>query len=470
MQPDLERELQSLLGSKGFLSEAADTAPFLTDFRGRRTGTAIAVALPATTEEAAAAVAAATGRGAPVFPQGGNTGLCYGAVPQSGLVVGMRRMNRIREIDLESGLMTVDAGVTLAEVHAAAAEHDLQFPLHLGSEGTAQIGGLIATNAGGTGVLRYGPMRDLVAGVEAVLADGRVLSDLQGLKKNNTGLNLTQLFAGSEGVLGLITGAVLKLSPIMRSRAHAWAACASAADAVAVSARVRGAFGDLVEAMELLDRNEASYVVKHIPGARMPLAQLPEWSLMIEIASARAGEDLTAQLETTLAEAMEAGLLADAVIAKSEAQAQEIWRFRHSVTEANKINGVGVVLDTCVRPSAAPGFIAGADRITAERFPEAERAITAHLADGNVHYIVMFPHAYWAALPDKEAKELEVERAIHDAAIAHGGTFSAEHGIGRKLTPEMARLIDPVRLDLMRGVKAAFDPRGLMNPGVLLPS
>jgi FAD/FMN-containing dehydrogenase len=465
----LVAQLAGPLGDRGLLTAAEDIAPFVTDFRGRRQGKAVAVALPTSAEEAAAAVKAATDLGLAVVPQGGNTGLCYGAVPGGALVVGLRRMRGVRQVDVDSGLMTVDAGITLAEVHAAAEEVGMQFPLHLGSEGTAQIGGLISTNAGGTGVLRYGAMRDLVAGVEMVLADGRVLSDLAGLKKNNTGYNLTQLAAGSEGTLGLVTGAVLRLSPRMVSRAHAWVACESAEGAVETGTRIRRAFGDLVEAMELLDRAQASYVVRHIPGTRMPLETLPDWSLLIELASPRPDDDLTPQLEEVLAQAMEDGLVPDAVIAQNDTQAEEIWHFRHSVTEANKINGTGVVMDTSVRTSAIPGFVAEADRVVAERFPQAERAITAHLADGNVHYIVMFPHDAWAAFPDKPAKELEVERAIHDVATAHGGSFSAEHGIGQKLTEEMARLIDPVRLDLMRGIKAAFDPRGLMNPGVLLP-
>ena len=468
--PALIHDLTGILGAKGCLTAADDIAPYVTDFRGRCTGTALAVVLPATTAEAAAAISLATGRGISVYPQGGNTGLCYGAVPSAGIVVGMRRMGKMREIDVDSGLMTVDAGITLAEVHQAAAEVGLQFPLHLGSEGTAQIGGLISTNAGGTGVLRYGPMRDLIAGIEVALPDGRILSDLHGLKKNNTGYNLTQLFAGAEGTLGLITGAVLKLSPRMNSGAHAWLACASAKDAVETGTRIRRAFGDMVEALELLDRSQVSYVVRHIPGVRLPFPSPPEWSLMIELASPRAEDDLSPLLETVLGEAMEDGLVADAVIAQNEKQADEIWHFRHSVTEANKINGVGVVLDTCVRPSAIPGFVADADRVVARQFPQAERAITSHMADGNVHYIVMFPHAVWSALDDKEAKELEVERAIHDVADAHGGTFSAEHGIGRKLVPEMARLVDPVRLEIMQRIKAAFDPGDRMNPGVLLPA
>lgn len=469
MAEDLFQELSGILGPKGLLTEAADMAPFVTDFRNRRTGTAMAVLLPATTAEAAAAVRAATARKIAVFPQGGNTGLCYGAVPDAGVVIGLQRMRKLRQVDGRSGLISVDAGMTLVELHVEAEKLGMQFPLYLGSEGTAQIGGLISTNAGGTGVLRYGSMRDLVAGIEVVLADGKVLNEMSGLRKNNTGYSLTQLVAGAEGTLGIVTAAVLRLSPRMNARAHAWLGLASVEAALEVGNRVRAAFGNQIEALELLDRAEADYVLRHIPGVRMPLAEVPLYSLLIEIASPASNDDLTPQLEDVLAMALEEGLIGDAVIAQSEQQAHDIWHFRHSVTEANKINGIGVVLDTSVRPSAIPAFIADADRVTAERFPEAERAIVAHLADGNVHYIVMFPHETWASFPDKMAKELEVEMAIHDVAAAHGGSFSAEHGVGRKLTSEMARLIDPVRLEVMHRIKSALDPDGLMNPGALLP-
>lgn len=466
--PDLLSELSAVLGPKGLLTEADDIRPYATDFRNRRTGTALAVLLPATTAEAAAALKIVTSRGIAIFPQGGNTGLCYGAVPHEGVVLSLRRMRSLREADEASGLLSVDAGMTLAEVHAQAEELGMQFPLYLGSEGTAQIGGLISTNAGGTGVLRYGSMRELIAGVEVVLADGQVVSEMSGLRKNNTGYSITQLVAGSEGTLGVITGAVLRLFPRMSSRAHAWVGLASIEAALTLASQVRRVFGTTVEALELIDDNEANYVLRHIPGVRMPLAERPSYSLMIEIASPGEDDDLTSRLERVLADAIENALVEDAVIAQNEKQAHDIWHFRHSVTEANKINGIGVVLDTSVRPSAIPAFVAEADRVTKERFPEAERAIVAHLADGNVHYIVMFPHDVWSSYPDKAAKELEVEHAIHDVAAMHGGSFSAEHGIGRKLTGEMARLIEPARLETMNRIKKALDPRGLMNPGALL--
>ncbi|WP_138467097.1 FAD-binding oxidoreductase [Poseidonocella sp. HB161398] len=468
LERSLSDDLLGQLGPKG-VRTGAGMAPWLTDFRGRRTGRAEAVALPASTAEAAAAVRAATARGLPVFPQGGNTGLCYGAVPEDGLVVAMSRMRAVRGFDRASGLLTVEAGLTLSEVHDLAAAEGMQFPLHLGSEGTAQIGGLISTNAGGTGVLRYGAMRDLVAGVELVLADGRVLDDLAALPKDNRGYPLRHLVAGAEGTLGLVTAATLRLSPKMQDRAHAWLAVETVEAGLALAQRLRDAAGDVLEAVELLDRAQVSYVVRHIPGTRMPFGEIPTWSLLVELASARAGAGMQELLEATLEAAFEDGLIADAVIAQNEGQGEEIWHFRHSVTEANAREGVGVVMDTSVRPGRIAQFIAEADAVLASRFPEAERAITAHIGDGNVHYIAMFPREAWDRHADPLAREIEVEEAIHDVVIRHGGSFSAEHGVGRKLTSEMRRLVDPVRLELLKAVKAGFDPRGLMNPGVLLP-
>ena len=467
---DLLQELSGILGSKGLLTDPADTGPFVTDFRNRRTGSALAVLLPATTDEAAAAVRAVSARKIAIFPQGGNTGLCYGAVPHTGVVIGLQRMRKLREVDGRSGLISVEAGddTRRTACRSRKARYAVSALSRVGGNGTDRW--IDLDQCGGTGVLRYGSMRDLVAGVEVVLADGQVLNEMSGLRKNNTGYSLTQLVVDAEGTLGVITAAVVRLAPRMKTRAHAWLGLESVEMALEVGNRVRTAFGNQIEALELLDRAEANYVLRHIPGVRMPLSEVPLYSLMIEIASPASNDDLTPQLESVLATAMEDGLIDDAVIAQNEQQAHDIWHFRHSVTEANKINGVGVVLDTSVRPSAIPAFVAEADRVTAERFPEAERAIVAHLADGNVHYIVMFPHKVWAAYPDKVAKELEVEQAIHDVAMAHGGSFSAEHGVGRKLTSEMARLIDPVRLDVMARIKTALDPDGLMNPGALLPA
>lgn len=467
--------LQALLGDRGVLTEAPDMAPYLTDFRGRMTGSAQAVVLPTSTEQAAAVIRLAFDQGVPVFPLGGNTGLCFGAVPVSrdnrppGIVVGLSRMNRQRSLDRAANVVTVDAGMTLAAVHEIATGAGRQFPLHLGSEGTAQIGGLISTNAGGTGVLRYGTMRSLVAGVEAVLPDGRVLRDLDALKKNNTGYELRQLFIGAEGTLGLITGAALRLHPPVAARAHAWVAVRSPAAAVELLSRFQDRCGDAIEAFEMLSAAEVDCVRTHVPRVRSPFAESPAWSVMIELGHADPDAALATALEETLGAAIEAGLVEDAIIAQNESQAGDIWRFRHSISEAHKIDGIGIVHDIAVRNSVVPDFIAAADVVTTERFPQARVLIVSHLGDGNVHYTVMFPHSYWKALPNPEAKALEVEMAIHDVATRFGGAISAEHGIGRKLTTELDRLGDPVRLSLMRDIKRALDPKNLMNPGVLFP-
>lgn len=468
--------LQRKLGPRGLLIEPADMAPFVTDFRGRMTGRAQAVALPATTEEAAVTMRLAFEHDTPVYPLGGNTGLCFGAVPVCnpgravGLVVCLSRMNRLRSLDRAANVLTVDAGMTLTAVHGIAAEAGRQFPLHLGSEGTAQIGGLISTNAGGTGVLRYGPMRDLIAGIEAVLPDGRVLRDLDALKKNNTGYQLRQLFIGAEGTLGLVTGAALRLHPPVGARAHAWVTVPDPAAAVELLWRLRERCGDVIEAFEMLNAAEVDCVRMHVPRVRIPFVKTPPWSVMIEIGDSRAGADaeVAAALEVTLSAAIEAGLVGDAIIAQNDTQAGDMWRFRHSITEAHKTDGIGIVHDTAVRNSLVPEFIAAADMVTAERFPEARVLVVSHLGDGNVHYTVMFSHAFWKALPDPGGKALEIEKAIHDVAARLGGTISAEHGIGRKLTSELQRLGDPVQVALMHDIKRALDPKNLMNPGALL--
>lgn len=465
--------LGSALGRQGLLTDDADIAAHVTDFRGRMTGRAQAVVLPASTDEASAVMRLASAHGVPVFPLGGNTGLCFGAVPSAGdngpvgIVVGMRRMNRIRNLDAAGNVLSVDAGVTLAAVHEAAAGADRQFPLHLGSEGTAQIGGLISTNAGGTGVVRYGAMRSLVAGLEAVLPDGRILREMEALKKNNTGYELRQLFIGAEGTLGLITGAALRLHPPVGTRAHAWVAVTDPQAAVDLLSRLQQRCGDAIEAFEMLNAAEVDCIRCHIPRVRSAFAVTPAWSVMIELGDVDPGAALQAALEEVLGEAMEAGLVADAMIAQNESQAADIWRFRHSITEAHKIDGIGIVHDTAVRNSAVPAFIEAANEVTARLFPEARVLVVSHLGDGNVHFTVMFAHAFWKALPDPEAKALEVEMAIHDVAARHGGTISAEHGIGRKLVTELERLGDPVRLAVMREIKRTLDPANLMNPGAL---
>lgn len=466
--------LLEIVGPKGVIADPVDMQPYLMDWRGRKQGRALCVVLPASTEEVSAVLALAFTEGQPIFPLGGNTGLCFGAVAESGaadkpgIVLSLRRMNRIREIDRVSDIITVDAGAVLADVHAAADGVGRQFPLHLGSEGSAQIGGLISTNAGGTAVVRYGPMRDLVAGLEVVLADGRVLKDLGALRKDNTGYMVRQLFIGAEGTLGVITGAALHLHPKATRSAHAWIDVPSPAAAVELLARFKEGAGPYIEAFELVDEAQFDLVKRHVERVRIPFAKLPAWSLMVELSTSDAYTDLQAMLEGLLEQGLEAGLINDAMLAASQQQADDIWHVRHSVSEANKIEGIGVVHDVAVRTSQVPGFIAAADQVAAERYPQAKTQVVCHLGDGNVHYILMFQRDFWAGLPDPDAFVLEVEQAIHDVGARFGGTFSAEHGVGRKLPSELARLCDPLRYELMQQIKGLLDPHNRMNPGVLL--
>lgn len=472
MSETLLEALRAIVGTAAVVTDTDAMAPYLRDWRGRETGAALAVVMPADTDQVAALVTLAASAGLPVFPQGGNTGLCYGAVPRApgapGLVLALGRMTRIREVDRSANVITVDAGVVLTRVHEAAATVGRRFPLHLGSEGSAQIGGLISTNAGGTGALRYGPMRDLVCGLEVVLPDGRILRDLGALKKNNIGYDLKQLFVGAEGTLGVVTGAALRLHAAIRASAHAWVAADSPAQALDLLARLQDNFDATIMAFELLSRSEIALVLDHVPGTRCPFAAVPPWSVMIELGEADPEAPLTARLEATLASVLEAGGARDAVIAASLAQAEDFWRVRHSVSEGNAVGGYGLTHDIAVRVSRVPGFIEAADRLLAEHFPAARPVVVCHLGDGNVHYIAMFDKAYWRSLPDPEAVKADLQTRVHDLALAHGGSFSAEHGIGRKLTDELVRLGDPLRLELMAGLKRLVDPAARMNPGVLL--
>lgn len=466
-------ELRRIVGDKGLITDPADMSPWLTDWRQRRRGEALAVVEPASTLEVSAVVSLCARNGQPVFPVGGNTGLCFGAVPEStdsskpGIVLSLRRMNNIRSIDRATGVAIVDAGVVLANLHGAAADAGRQFPLHLGSEGSAMVGGLISTNAGGTGVVRYGPMRDLVAGIEVVLADGRILSDLAALRKDNTGYMLRQMFVGAEGTLGIITGAALRLHPQTANTAHAWVAATTPDAAIALLAALQDRAGSYVHAVELVSKSQFEVVRRYAERARFPFADIPEWSVLIELGSEDSSTALSSILEEVLGEALEEGAVVDAAVATSEQQAAEFWHVRHSVSETNRHHGIGLSHDISVRSSDVGRLIAQADAIVAKHYPQAEPQVVCHLGDGNVHYVVMFPKEYWNSLPDAGAFALGLQKRVHDVAVSLGGTFSAEHGVGRKLTMELERLGDPLRYELMKKIKALFDPQNIMNPGVL---
>ncbi|MBI1385061.1 MAG: FAD-binding protein [Rhizobiales bacterium] len=469
---ELVGELRARLPGAAVVTEASDIEAYCIDWRGRVSGRPVCVVLPSSTAEVAAVVSACAARGVAIHPQGGNTGLCYGAVPagdRPSVVISLSRMTKIRALDRAGNSMICEAGTVLTKAHEAAASIGRQLPMHLGSEGSAQIGGLISTNAGGTGVLRYGPMRDLVLGLEVVLADGRVWNGLSMLRKDNTGYDLKHLFIGAEGTLGIVTAAALELFPAMKSRGDAWVAVATPADALTLLGRCQDAFDTRIQAFELLSRSEVNIALTNVPGNRIPFAEAPPWSVLIELGDPDGGATLTAMLEDVLSAAAEDGILLDAVIAQSDAQAQSFWRLRHTLSEANKRHGHHHAQDVSVPVAAVPEFLSRADAWLASRFPEAEPVVVSHLGDGNVHYMAMFTREDWARVPDPAAAVDELQTAIHDIAAGFGGSFSAEHGVGRKLVGELARLTDPVELDLLRTVKKSLDPQGIMNPGVIFP-
>lgn len=461
-------KLREAIGEQYVVTDAHDTEPYLTDWRGYETGTAIAVVFPGTTEEVSEVLRIAAENDCCVVPQGGNTGLVQGAIPVANsraIVLGLRRLDRVREIDKASNVIVLEAGLTLAAAHDAAASVDRRIPLHLGSEGSAQIGGLASTNAGGTSALRYGPIRELICGIEVVLPDGRVLSDLKALRKNNTGYDLKNLFIGAEGTLGIITAVALRMQPVLRSSGHAWIALPNLETAVEILIGIQDRFDSAVQAVELLSGNQVDLVLQHIPRSRHPLESRPEWSLLVELGSTDAKADLHNALEEWLGELFEAGLVEDAFIAQSEAQAGDIWHLRHSVSEANKIEGHSLSHDIAVRPALVPDLIKRATHAVHELHPDARILIVSHIGDGNVHFIVHFGHDQWTAFEDQKSVTSQVMTKVHDVVDGLNGTFSAEHGIGRKLTAELNLRTDPVRMELMRSVRSLLDPAQILNPG-----
>jgi FAD/FMN-containing dehydrogenase len=465
---DFHRELGLIIGASRVLVAADDVAPFCTDWRGRYSGNALCVALPGSTEEVAAVVRACVAAGVAVVPQGGNTGLCGGATPTRGeVVVSLRRMNRIRAIDADNNSITVEAGCTLHAVQEAAREADRLFPLSLAAEGSATIGGNLSTNAGGVQVLRYGNARELTLGLEVVLADGRIWNGLRALRKDNTGYDLKHLFIGAEGTLGLITAATLKLFPRPRTHATAWVAVPDPASAVRLLGRLRDAAGDNVTAFEIVARPALELVLRHIPNARDPLLGKPAWQVLIELGgSSDMGGDLSATLERALEAAAEDGIVNDAVLAASEAQTAALWALRENVSEAQKIEGISIKHDIAVPVSRIAEFIARADAALRAAFPEVRIICFGHIGDGNLHYNQSRSDAQ--SNDEFIAQTGAVNRIVHDLVHGLGGSISAEHGLGQLKREEVLRYKSQTEMDLMRAVKQALDPRGLMNPGKLL--
>jgi len=456
-------ELVAIVGPAHVLTAAADLAPFVTDWRGRYRGAARCVVRPATAAEVSAVVRACVAAGAPIVPQGGNTSLCGGATPDGAgraVVVGLGRLNRILAVDAQNDTISVEAGCTLAAVQDAARAAGRLFPLALASEGTCQIGGNLSTNAGGVQVLRYGNTRDLTLGLEVVLPSGEIWNGLRGLRKDNTGYDLKHLFIGAEGTLGIITGAVLKLFPLPKTQTTCWLNVATPAVAVDLLNRAKTAFDARLTAFELVSETALGLVLQHIPGAARPTATSP-WYVLAEFSDA----DPDA-VEGLLADRLEAGEAGDGVVARSQAQAQKLWALRENISEAQKIEGISIKHDIAVPVSRIPDFLARADAALAAAFAGIRVVAFGHVGDGNLHYNLSKPDAqdnaaFIAAQP-------AVNRIVHDAVDALGGSISAEHGIGQLKRDELLRYKSPVEIALMRTLKQALDPRGLMNPGKIV--
>lgn len=462
--------LAARLGPKAVITDPQDIAPWLVDWRGRFHGASAAILAPATTAEVAMIVGLASAAGVPLVPQGGNTSMVGGATPPadgSAVILSLRRMKMIRQVDPVGNLAIAEAGVILADLHDAAKAVERRFPLTLGARGSATIGGLVSTNAGGTQVLRFGTMRSLVAGVEAVLPDGSIHDGLAALKKDNRGYELTQLLVGAEGTLGVITAATLRLVPAISARTVAWAGVASPEDALAVLRRMEAAT-DMIESFEIIPDHSLGLVLSHVPGARAPLNDSHPWHILIEaVASGEGGEPPSVVVERLLVAAIADGLIADAVIAASEAQAEAFWRLRDSISAAERASGPAVQHDISVPVATMPRFMISAARAVEARFAGTTAGAFGHLGDGNVHFHVRAP-------ADADPERWYAEQApqitpfVHDLVTAVGGSISAEHGIGQMKLAELERLSSPARLMALRAIKMALDPGQIMNPGKLV--
>ena len=465
----LPERLRGLLGADSVLTDPADCAPFLVDHLGRCRGRALAVVQPHSVAQIAQLLALCDAERIGVVPHGGNTSYCGGAIPdESGgqLVLSLRRLNRIRSLDADNYSLTAEAGCVLAQVQAAAEAAERFFPLSIGSQGSCQIGGNLSTNAGGVNVLRYGMTRDLVLGLEVVLPGGRVLDGLTTLRKDNTGYDIKSLFLGAEGTLGVITAASFKLFPQIRARATALAAIPDVRAAVTLLGELRAASGDRVSSFELIPRVGIELTTRYIPGVSDPLASAYDWYVLCELSSSRAAEPLDAVLEEALGAALAKGLVLDAALVGSERERAALWKLRESIPEAQRHEGASLKHDISLPVATLPDFVARAAPWVREHVPEGRLVAYGHVGDGNLHFNI-------SQLPGGDRERFlgradSVRRAIHDLVRDFAGSFSAEHGVGRLKVPELERYASPLELELMRAVKNAFDPHGIMNPGKIL--
>ena len=461
--------LTSIVGERYAVRDTEDMAPYLTEWRDRYRGKATLVLKPGSLDDVSRILKCANEARIGIVPQGGNTGLVGAQIPdESGtqIVLSLERLTGIRDMDLASNTMTVEAGLTLAGAQEEAARAGRLFPLSLASEGSCQIGGVLSTNAGGLAVLAYGNARDLALGLEVVLADGRVWNGLKALRKDNTGYDLKNIFIGAEGTLGVITAAVLRLFPPPVERVTCMAALVDLQDAPALFTHIQGAAGPMLTAFEILPRIGIAFAVKHGNGLRDPFEAPHPWYVLFELSSPITGQDIRALAETQLQAALEAGQIKDAVVPQSAAQAAELWRLREIMSEVQKYEGGSIKHDVSVPIARVPEFIDKANSLVERMIPGARPVPFGHLGDGNIHYNVSQP-----ADMEKEAFLSNWEAlnaAVHDIVLDLGGSISAEHGIGRMKRDLLPGAKGEVAMNLMRSIKASFDPNGILNPGKLL--
>ncbi len=466
--------LEAVVGLSGLITDAERLAPYTREWRGKYLSGALAAVRPASTEEVSAVVRLCGEHGVAITPQGGNTGLVGGSVPvdpKREIVLSLDRMAQVEDVDAAGNTMLVQAGCILADAQAAAETVDRLFPLSLGAEGTCRIGGNLSTNAGGINVIRYGNMRDLVLGLEVVLADGRVWNGLNRLRKDNTGYDLKHLFMGAEGTLGIITRAVLKLFPRPKERVTAWLACETPSQCLEALNRLRARLGDAVLAGEIIPAIAVDQCLAQIPDTRPPLTPSPPWSLLVEVGVFDEADAVRATVDQVLEGALEDGVLYDGTVAQSLDQAAAFWKIREGLPEAEVKTGPSIKHDVSVPVNAVPELIERGSALLVELYPGARPVPFGHLGDGNLHFNLCAPSE---AIGDTAAEAAflaawdRINQRFHDLVAELGGSISAEHGIGRLKKDELARTADPVGLDLMRTLKDALDPDGLLNPGKIL--
>ncbi|MBO9669852.1 MAG: FAD-binding oxidoreductase [Sphingobium sp.] len=469
-------DFRAVAGPQGLVEDQDLIVPWLSDWRDKFHGKAMAMLVPRSTEQVSAMMKVAQKHEVPLVPQGGNTSMVGGATPPadgSALILSLRAMNRIRSLDTASNLAVCEAGVILSTLHDAAAAAGRRFPLSLGAKGSATVGGLVSTNAGGTQVLRHGTMRALVEGIEAVLPDGTIHDGIAALKKDNRGYDLKQLLIGAEGTLGIVTAASLRLVPGIADRCVAWVGVADPEKALALLRRLEASIGPVVEGFEVLENNTVEFVLGAVPGTRRPIETPAPWQALIEIDLDDAAEGPSAheRMEAALADAFEAGLVLDAAIAANETQADAFWKIRETAPEGERSQGPALQFDISVPIADMPRFMIEVAQACEARFAGTTAGSFGHLGDGNVHFHLRAPIAdgveaarAWIAAHGEEATHF-----VNDAVVAAGGSISAEHGIGQMKIDEFERLSSPAKLGAVHAIKRALDPHGLLNPGKLVP-